>query len=145
MRDRQRVDPGFEEVKGGAVPNAVRVEFLARQERVTHLAYDGAGHGIYAPYGPTTMSTSLMHPVDGKRYALGGSARGNADAVADSWPKVLAFLEQARAGRDSQASRLPALSSTRAIWRKRRCAPASSPGSGRGKGSGDGPAATWRG
>jgi dienelactone hydrolase len=61
-----------------------------------HLAYEGAGHGIFAPYTPTTMSTSTTHPVNGNRYGLGGSARGNADAAADSWPRILQFLSHAR-------------------------------------------------
>jgi dienelactone hydrolase len=65
----------------------------------THLAYDGAGHSIFAPYGPTTTSTSTTHPVNGTRYALGGSPRRNADAAEDSWPKILKFLEQTRGSR----------------------------------------------
>jgi dienelactone hydrolase len=64
-----------------------------------HLAYEGAGHSIFAGYVPMTRSTLVTHPVNGNRYALGGSPRGNSDASADSWPKVLKFLEQARVGR----------------------------------------------
>jgi dienelactone hydrolase len=64
-----------------------------------HLAYDAAGHSIFAPYAPTTESTSMTHPVNGKRYALGGSPRANADAGADSWPRILRFLEDARRNR----------------------------------------------
>lgn len=54
-----------------------------------HLAYDGVGHSILVPYGPTTTTTSVLHPVTGLRYALGGSPRGNAEAAADSWPKAV--------------------------------------------------------
>jgi dienelactone hydrolase len=64
-----------------------------------HLAYDGAGHAIFAPYGPTTMSTSMRHPVTSKQYALGGTPRANAAAAEDSWPKILEVLERARRGR----------------------------------------------
>lgn len=46
-----------------------------------------------------TRSTSFTHPVNGKRYALGGTPRGNAEASADSWPRVLKFLEEARGRR----------------------------------------------
>jgi dienelactone hydrolase len=53
-----------------------------------HLAYDKAGHSIGTPYNPTTRSTS------GGTLALGGSAEANARAQADSWPKVLRFLEE---------------------------------------------------
>jgi hypothetical protein len=41
----------------------------------------------------------MTHPVAGGRYALGGTSRGNAEAAADSWPKMLEFLERARASR----------------------------------------------
>jgi len=66
---------------------------------VVHLSYEGAGHSIGAPYGPTAGSTTMTHPVTGGRYALGGTPRANAEAAADSWPKVLEFLERARASR----------------------------------------------
>ena len=76
-----------------------RLEAHRHPFRFAHLAYERAGHSIFAPYSPTTTSTPFTHPVDGKRYALGGSPRGNADAAADSWPRILKFLEQARATR----------------------------------------------
>lgn len=62
-----------------------------------HLAYEGAGHSISVPYLATTMGITTLHPVTKARYALGGSPQANAHAAADSWPKVLGFLEQARA------------------------------------------------
>jgi hypothetical protein len=48
---------------------------------------------------PSMASTAIAHPVDGQRYAMGGRPRGNADASADSWSRVLEFLERTRAGR----------------------------------------------
>jgi dienelactone hydrolase len=59
-----------------------------------HLSYEGAGHGITFPYVPTTQ-TSYVHPVDGRAYSLGGEPAMTAQASADSWPKVLAFLRDA--------------------------------------------------
>jgi dienelactone hydrolase len=72
-----------------------RLEAHRHPYRFVHLAYDRAGHVIVAPFGPTTTSTSMMHPVSGRSYALGGTPRDNADASADSWPKILGFLEDA--------------------------------------------------
>ena len=66
---------------------------------VVHLAYEGAGHAIYAGYPVTTQSTSFTHPVSGQRHALGGTPRGNAEAAADSWPRLLRFLAQSRGSR----------------------------------------------
>lgn len=56
-----------------------------------HLRYTGAGHYIPFPYLPTTVS-QLRHPVDRMVYALGGNAKGQAVAQADSWAQVLTFL-----------------------------------------------------
>ena len=58
-----------------------------------HLSYAGAGHIIGFPYLPTTVNQG-RHPVDGKVYALGGNARGNAFARQDSWTQVLRFLRE---------------------------------------------------
>ncbi|MDQ3637645.1 MAG: alpha/beta hydrolase [Actinomycetota bacterium] len=51
-----------------------------------HLRYEGAGHMI-APrgYEPATSWT--------RRFELGGSREANEFANADSWPKVIGFLE----------------------------------------------------
>jgi hypothetical protein len=58
---------------------------------VTHLRYPGAGHtGAGVPGTPAP--TEVRHPVDGARYALGGTPAANAAARADSWPQVLTFL-----------------------------------------------------
>ena len=53
-----------------------------------HLRYEGAGHMIAPPgYEPTA---SWMD-----RFELGGSREADDFANADSWPKVLGFLEEA--------------------------------------------------
>ena len=57
------------------------------------LEYADAGHLIgkgYLPAGSTL--------VGGGRLETGGTPAGNAAAQADSWPKVLAFLERAMMG-----------------------------------------------
>jgi dienelactone hydrolase len=51
-----------------------------------HLSYDSAGHGITSYYWPTAR------PETPGFYSLGGTAAGDAHAQADSWPKVLQFL-----------------------------------------------------
>ncbi len=53
-----------------------------------HLKYEGAGHEISGLYLPMSTSTRAGNLI------LGGSPAANAHASADSWPKVLAFLEQ---------------------------------------------------
>jgi dienelactone hydrolase len=60
-----------------------------------HLSYDGAGHALSFPYTPTTV-TSYVHPRTGRLYSLGGQPALTARANADSWPRVLAFLAEAR-------------------------------------------------
>jgi dienelactone hydrolase len=60
-----------------------------------HLSYDGAGHALSFPYMPTTV-TSYVHPLTGRLYSLGGQPALTARANADSWPRVLAFLADAR-------------------------------------------------
>jgi dienelactone hydrolase len=55
-----------------------------------HLAYDNAGHQIRKFYLPMAGSTA----VAGGRLVLGGSIRGNINALRDSWPKVLHFLRE---------------------------------------------------
>jgi dienelactone hydrolase len=61
---------------------------------VTHLRYPDAGHASAGVPG-TPAPTEIRHPVDGHRYALGGTPAANAAARADSWPRVLAFLAAA--------------------------------------------------
>jgi dienelactone hydrolase len=57
-----------------------------------HLAYDGAGHIIGQPWAPTTVFASA-HPVTKTLFAYGGTPKGSADARADAWPRILAFLD----------------------------------------------------
>ena len=53
-----------------------------------HLRYEGAGHMIAPPgYEPAASWTD--------RFELGGSREADDFANADSWPKVLGFLEEA--------------------------------------------------
>lgn len=63
-------------------------------DRIVHLRYAGAGHGCGREPGLPTMLQSV-HPVDGELYAFGGTAKGNADAQADSWQRTLSFLREA--------------------------------------------------
>jgi dienelactone hydrolase len=60
---------------------------------VEHLAYDDAGHLLLTPYRITTIA-ALPHPVLHMKLALGGTPAGNAHAIADSWQRVLSFLER---------------------------------------------------
>ena len=41
---------------------------------------------------PGTANT-ILHPLWGLSMALGGTPAGNAAAAADSWPRVLQFLQ----------------------------------------------------
>ena len=45
------------------------------------------------PYGAATVTSFRPHP-NGTAWALGGNAKDNAFANADSWPKVLEFLSK---------------------------------------------------
>ncbi len=56
------------------------------------LFYDNAGHMISVPYLPTTISAARNKSAGGK-IEYGGSPKGNADASADSWPKIVKFFE----------------------------------------------------
>ncbi len=62
--------------------------------RVEHLVYEGAGHGIFPPFAPTTRRHSF-HDILKADFTFGGSAAADARACIDSWPKVLAFLTSA--------------------------------------------------
>ncbi len=65
-----------------------------------HLSYAGTGHMIGAPYLPTTV-TAARHPIAGRVNAFGGNAKDSAFAQADSWSKVLAFLEESLRPKDA--------------------------------------------
>lgn len=60
---------------------------------VEHLSYEGAGHTIGPRYAPTTVTKSF-HNVRQLHIDLGGTPSAIAAARDDSWPKVLAFLDQ---------------------------------------------------
>jgi dienelactone hydrolase len=57
-----------------------------------HLEYAGAGHAILIPYIPLP-SSEIIHPVDDRLYALGGTPQAQAHAIEDSWQRALAFLD----------------------------------------------------
>ena len=59
-----------------------------------HLSYDHAGHDIGRPFTSTMDVNSVRHPLTGRMIRLGGTPAGTAHARADSWPKVLAFLDE---------------------------------------------------
>lgn len=58
---------------------------------VQHLDYEGAGHPIFLPGLPTTV-TAQVHPITGTLNDLGGTPADTAHASADSWPRVVRFL-----------------------------------------------------
>lgn len=58
-----------------------------------HLAYENAGH---AAVGPPLAADS---PNMARLASLGGTVEGNQAARIDGWPKILAFLDQAFAGK----------------------------------------------
>ena len=71
-------------------------ERLARHKyphRYEHVSYPGAGHIFGMPYLPTTVTTG-RHPVAGGVYVVGGNPKDNAFAAADSWARILRFLEE---------------------------------------------------
>jgi len=62
----------------------------------THLHYAEAGHAVGGPPGTPVPTAVPAHPLTGVAYALGGSDAGNTRARADSWRRVLRFLDDAR-------------------------------------------------
>ena len=58
---------------------------------VTVLAYEDAGHFVFGPPVPSD------HPFYPRLDAFGGTVEGNAAARADSWPRVVGFLQDAMA------------------------------------------------
>jgi dienelactone hydrolase len=69
-----------------------RLEAHRHARPYRHLSYPRAGHAIGMPCVP--HGTEIVHPVNGWRYALGGTAEANARASSDSWPKLLEFLRE---------------------------------------------------
>jgi dienelactone hydrolase len=62
-----------------------------------HLAYENAGHAAVGPPLPADSPNLKM------LASLGGTPEGNQAARTDSWPKVLAFLDEAFAGKSCAA------------------------------------------
>jgi len=111
LQDRERVEQAaipVERIQGPVLlisgqddqlwPSAEMAEMiLARlrnhQHRFVsrHLSYEGAGHAIRKAYLPMGDSTTAARG----RLVLGGTPEANARAQADSWPRVLQFLESA--------------------------------------------------
>ena len=60
----------------------------------THLRYEGCGHMVGLPLQPPFFGKS-KHPITGDEFNLGGGVEANSHAAWDSWPKVVAFLEEA--------------------------------------------------
>jgi hypothetical protein len=56
-----------------------------------HLSYEGAGHPTGLPYSETVVATVA---TKGGPWSPGGSLEANGHASADSWTKVLEFLEK---------------------------------------------------
>src|SRR5215468_9482364 len=74
-----------------------RLESRGHAYPFRHLQYEGAGHLISVPYGPTTMR-SMSLTVEGLTdisLSQGGSARADAEAGADAWRQTLEFLAEA--------------------------------------------------
>jgi dienelactone hydrolase len=61
-----------------------------------HISYPDAGHGMVPPYAPTT-ATTLVHPVNRRTYARGGTPKGQIEANVASWRRTLDFLAEAEA------------------------------------------------
>lgn len=61
-----------------------------------HLRYPYAGH-IGAGVPGTPVLTEVRHPMVGQLLSFGGTRAGSAAARADSWPRVLDFLNGALA------------------------------------------------
>ncbi len=69
-----------------------RLEAHGHPRPYRHLSYPRAGHAIGLPCVP--HATEIVHPVNGWRYALGGTPEANAWASRDSWQKLLEFLRE---------------------------------------------------
>ena len=65
--------------------------------RYEQLRYPNAGHGLFAAHDPadTLFAEKFAKESPG---AMGGTREGVVAAQADSWPKALAFLDQALGG-----------------------------------------------
>lgn len=59
-----------------------------------HLHYRQAGHMLRYPFLPTTCRESRNPHLRNARFSYGGTPAADAAAQADSWPRVIAFLQQ---------------------------------------------------
>jgi pimeloyl-ACP methyl ester carboxylesterase len=60
----------------------------------SHFSYPGAGHLLCTPYGHPFLPPMLYLPVGGLTLDGGGSVATQAQAVINSWFKILSFLQQ---------------------------------------------------
>jgi dienelactone hydrolase len=68
------------------------------RHQVIHLRYPDGGHVCAGVPGTPVVTEVRQHPLTGGSYSFGGSRGGNAMARADSWPRVIEFLRDARTG-----------------------------------------------
>lgn len=65
------------------------------QHPVEHHSFEKAGHAIGRPAVPTSDVRQVRpHPVSKRPNMMGGTPEGQARANADSWEKLLAFLDR---------------------------------------------------
>jgi dienelactone hydrolase len=60
---------------------------------VESLTYDHAGHAVGRPYLSTMSLKGQLTPNNPRPLNMGGTPAGTAKARADSWPKMLAFVD----------------------------------------------------
>jgi dienelactone hydrolase len=71
-----------------------RLQEAAFRYAFEHRRYPSAGHFACMPPNLPTTSNSGRHPVVPLSLAFGGTARANAAASADLWPRIVEFLHQ---------------------------------------------------
>jgi hypothetical protein len=68
-----------------------RMQSHGKGDRVRHLKYPHAGHGIPLPYFPATAH-DMLHPVEKTGFKNGGTDEGDALAAEDSWLQIRRFI-----------------------------------------------------
>jgi dienelactone hydrolase len=71
-----------------------RLQGAAFEYPFEHRRYPSAGHFVCLPPNLPATSTVGRHQVVGLSLAFGGTARGNAAASADLWPRIVTFLHR---------------------------------------------------
>lgn len=71
-----------------------RLKAHAHPYPVHHLRYPKAGHFAGRPPGMPAAPPCPRHPVDGRRYAVGGTPAHDVASGADAWPRIVAFLRE---------------------------------------------------